>query len=86
MAHHELCDVESAFLAYLPLDELGERTDFVFTDPACAKTISKHIISELKRDGYAVPTLTQLVNKSAKLCFSPGLIAHMHIVKRQWKE
>ncbi len=86
LTHHELCDVESEFLKFLPVDEVGERTDFIFSDPPLAKTISKHIISNLKKDGHAVPTLTQLVNTAAKLCFSPALIAHMHIIKRQWKE
>ncbi len=84
--HHELCDVENEFLKLLPVDELGPRTDFIFSEPAFAKTIAKKVFHDLTMEGHHSPTLTQLVNETARLCFSTHLRAHLHIVKRQWKE
>ncbi len=86
MTHQQLCDVESEFHEFFPLDELGLRTDFVFSDPPCAKTIAKRVITNLNKDGTQVPNLTTLVNETARVCFSPDLRAHMHIVKSQWKQ
>ncbi len=85
-ANQELCDIESEFLAYFPVDQLGARTDFVFSDPSCAKTIVKKIIRNMQKEGTKRHTFSNLINESARVCFSLGLRAHMHIVKRQWKE
>ncbi len=85
-ANQELCDAESEFLAYLPLNQLGVRADFVFTDPSCAKTIVKRIVHNLQKEGTKRQTFSNLINESARVCFSHSLRAHMHIVKRQWKE
>ncbi len=85
-ANQELCDIETELMAYLPVDELGERTDFIFTDPSCAKTIVKRVQINLQKEGTKRHSLSLVVNETARVCFSYRLRAHMHIVKRQWKE
>ncbi len=85
-AHNDLCDVETELHAYLPVNELGEKTDFVFTNPATARTVVKHVRNTLLGEGVAKPSLTKLVNAAASECFSAELRAHMHIVKRQKKQ
>ncbi len=85
-ANQELCDIEAELLSYLPVDELGERTDFIFSDPSCAKTIVKHVRNSIRKDGTGKVSQAKLVNETARKCFSVALRAHMHIVKRQWKQ
>ncbi len=85
-AHNDLCDVESELLAFLPVNELGEKTDFLFTNPAMAKSVVKHVRSKLVGEGITKPSLTKVVNEAASVCFSVQLRAHMHIVKRQKKQ
>ncbi len=85
-AHADLCDIEQELQAYLPVNELGDKTDFLFTHPAIARTIVKGVRTNLVGNGRFKPTLTKVVNEAASYCFSLQLRAHMHIVKRQKKQ
>ena len=85
-AHQELMDIEQEFLAYLPLDELGEKTDFIFNDKNFAKTITKTIMSSIQLDAKSTGSLSNLINEAAKKCFSYELRAHMHIVRHYSRE
>ena len=85
-AHQELSDIEAEFLSYLPIDEVGEKADFIFEDKTFAKTITKAVMSKIQFDGKSTGNLSNLVNETAKKCFSYDLRAHMHIVKQYSKE
>ncbi len=82
----ELNDKQQALMAYFPLDTLGEKVDFLFTNNSTAKTIAKAIFRELGCVGFNRPSLMDLVTKTAKKCFSGELRAQLHIVKKQAKE
>ncbi len=85
-AHQELMDIEQELYEYLPVDELGDKTDFIFGNKACAKTITKKIMSDIQLDGKSTSDLSLLTNEAVKACFSYELRAHMHIVKQFSKE
>ncbi len=85
-ANQNLIEVENELMQYFPLNELGEKTDFLLTDPECAKTIAKHVKRTFYDDKSNVSELTEAVRKAAMKCFSLELRAHMHVVKRQVKQ
>ncbi len=85
-ANQDLCELESELATYLPVDELGEKTDFILTHPPLARTVAKLVTSELMGDGHHVGGLTKVMTTAATKVFSLKLRAHMHIVKRQKKE
>ncbi len=85
-ANQDLITVENELMAYFPLNELGEKTDFLLTNPVCAKTITKHVKNSLFDDKSNVSELTEVVRKTAIKCFSLELRAHMNLIKRKVKQ
>ncbi len=85
-ANQQLLLVENELMKYFPLNELGEKTDFLLTDPICAKTITKHVKSSLFQSKTNVSELTEVVRRAASTCFSLELRAHMNLVKRKVKQ
>ncbi len=85
-ANQELLAVESELMRYFPLSELGEKTDFLLSDPVCAKVITKHVKQSLYDDKSNVSELTEVVRKAAMKCFALELRAHMNLVKRKVKQ
>ncbi len=79
-AHQELCEIENEFSQYLPLNELGKKTDYIFTTKSFARAIVKHVMVKMKGKEL---TLAKLTNVCAKECFCLELRSHMHIVRRQ---
>ena len=51
---------EGEITQYLPLSELGEDCDFLFSNPTTTRCISNYIWSVLEHSGLADPNLTQL--------------------------
>ncbi len=81
-SHQQLNDAQQEFLAYLPLDTLGPKADFIFSDPNLAKTIAKFVFSQLGGDGINQPDLIEVVHKTIKKCFTGKLRAHLHITRK----
>ncbi len=85
-AHQELIDIEAELFTYFPVDELGEKTDFLFSNKTFAKAITKRVMREIQHEGKSTSNLATLTNETVKLCFSYEMRAHMHIVKHHVKE
>ena len=79
----ELNDAQQEVLVFLPLNELGPKTDFLFTDNNIAKTLAKHVFSKIGAKGMESPDLLELVLVTVKTCLSGYLRAHLHITRKQ---
>ncbi len=73
----DLNEAQAEITVYLPMDELGEKFDFMLTNPATSKTVAKHIMTKLSNKNIYKPTVEHLVAIATPNILSAGLRAHM---------
>ncbi len=75
----DLNEAQSQIVAYFPLDEIGEKAEFLLSNPAACKALAKEVITSLKPSNKkrAVLTVQDIVYQACPKVFTQGLRAHM---------
>ncbi len=82
-----LNEAQAEIVGYLPFDELGDKVDFLLSNPATARTITKHVVMTMKppNKGCRV-SVNHVVIEASNLIFTVGLRAHLSPFRQVPKE
>ncbi len=70
---------------YLPLNNVGDEADFLFTNAVTTRCISDYIWSSLEAKGKTSPDVGAITREAMVVCFSAYLRAHMYLTRRDTK-